>query len=92
MKYSVNVDFETPNRQGGSTDCREHGKVGPHYDITVHVAGCSPHERIDRPQRYWKDFETVEEAKQFANARAAQPGRTSAPNESPNRTCKRCRA
>ena len=32
MKYSVNVDFETPNRQGGSTDCREHGKVGPRYN------------------------------------------------------------
>jgi hypothetical protein len=35
----------------------------------LHIAGCSPyHESTGR--RYWKDFETVDEATQFAENRA----------------------
>jgi hypothetical protein len=90
MKYSVNVDLETQNTPHGSTACREHPKAGSHYDITVHVAGCSPHERIDRPKRYWKDFATIEEARQFANDRAAQPDIT-LPHPVKVRSCQRCK-
>lgn len=90
MRYSVNVDFETANRPGESTECREHPNTGPHFDITVHLARCSPHGRTSRPQRYWKDFETVEEAEQFANDCAAEP-EGALPHPVMVRFCQRCR-
>ena len=90
MKYSVNVDSETRNRAGASTDCRAHPEAAEHFDITVHVAGCSPSARVERPpKRYWKDFATVEEAMQFANDRAARPG-VELPHPVRVRSCQRC--
>jgi hypothetical protein len=90
MKYSVNVDFETQNTPDGSAVCREHPKAGSHYDITVHVAGCARHVRSNRPKRYWKDFATIEDARQFSNSRAAQPN-VALPHPVKVRSCQRCK-
>ena len=89
MKYSVNVDLETPNSPDGSTVCRVHPEAGKHYDITVHVAGCPARGRTHRPpKRYSKDFATIEQARQFANDRAAQASPTFPVKV---RSCQRCR-
>src|SRR5215471_15631805 len=54
--HSVDVDLETLNTPGGEPDCREHKDAGPHYDITVHPAGCPHHgrSRASRIRRYWR--------------------------------------
>jgi DNA-directed RNA polymerase specialized sigma54-like protein len=73
--HSVNVDCETLNIPGGEPDCREHENAGPHYDITVHPAGCPHHgrSRAIRQMRYWREFATMAEAENFANSLAARP-------------------
>jgi hypothetical protein len=38
MHYTINVDLETRDVRGGSTDCRSklHEPLGRHFDLTVH--------------------------------------------------------
>ena len=75
MEHSVNVDLEIVNTPDGEPNCRAHLEAGPHYDITIHRAGCPHHgsPRADRERRYWRDFATEDDAQQFANNTAAQP-------------------
>src|SRR5437879_5231299 len=89
MKYPVNVDLETTNSPDGSTVCRTRPETGKHYDITVHVAGCSARGRINRPRRYSKHFVTIDEARKFAYDVAARPGVT-LPHPVKVRSCQRC--
>jgi hypothetical protein len=60
MNYMINVDLETPNVSGGSTDCQSalHEPLGRHFDMTVHainfvVRGSRAAQRP--PKRYWGD-------------------------------------
>jgi DNA-directed RNA polymerase specialized sigma54-like protein len=73
--HSVNVDLETLNTPDGEPDCREHRGAGPHYDITIHPAGCPHHgrPRASQKRRYWRNFATMAEAENFANDMAARP-------------------
>jgi len=56
----INVDLETPNVSGGSTDCQSnlHEPLGRHFDLTVHAVGCAVRgiRAVHRPpRRYWDD-------------------------------------
>jgi hypothetical protein len=60
MNYVINVDLETPNVSGGSTDCQSplHDTLGRHFDLTVHAIGCAArrgHAANRPPTRYWDD-------------------------------------
>ena len=60
MTYMINIDLETPNASGGSTDCQSnlHEPLGRHFDLTVHAVGCAIRgvRAADRPpKRYWDD-------------------------------------
>ena len=60
MHYMINVDLETRNVSGGSTDCQSklHEPLGRHFDLTVHDVGCAVRggRAVNRqPTRYWDD-------------------------------------
>jgi hypothetical protein len=60
MNYMINVDLETLNVSGGSTDCQStlHEPLGRHFDLTVHYVGCAIRgsRAVHRPPtRYWDD-------------------------------------
>ena len=60
MNYMINVDLESPNVSGGSTDCQStlHEPLGRHFDLTVHAIGCAVRggRAVNRPPtRYWDD-------------------------------------
>jgi len=59
MNYMINVDLETRNVSGGSTDCQStlHESFGSHFDLTVHAIGCAAQgaRAVNRPTRYWDD-------------------------------------
>ena len=60
MTYMINVDLETRNVSGGSTDCPSamHERLGRHFDLTVHALGCTVRggRAVHRPPtRYWDD-------------------------------------
>jgi len=60
VQYMINVDLETPNSSGGSTDCRSvlHKPLGRHFDLTVHALECgsrSSRSANRPPRRYWDD-------------------------------------
>jgi hypothetical protein len=59
MNYMINVDLETRNICGTSTDCQSalHEPLGRHFDLTVHALSCAIRggRAADRPKRYWED-------------------------------------
>jgi hypothetical protein len=60
MTYIINVDLESANVSGGSTDCQSklHESLGRHFDLTVHGRGCAIRgvRAVHRPPtRYWDD-------------------------------------
>lgn len=62
MSFMINVDLETPNISGGSTDCQSklHEPLGRHFDLTVHALDCvvrGTRAVNRRPTRYWDDNE-----------------------------------
>ena len=75
MAWSVNIDLESMNDPHSEPMCRQHRDAGPHYDVTIHPPACRHHgrPRAMRLMRYWRDFDTEDEAKQFAKRIAADP-------------------
>jgi hypothetical protein len=61
VNFMINVDLETANVSGGSTDCQSklHEPLGRHFDLTVHAVGCAARgpRAASRPTRYWDDNE-----------------------------------
>lgn len=60
VRYIINVDLETRNVYGGSTNCESlnHRNLGRHFDLTVHDfdRGCRNSRAANRPpKRYWDD-------------------------------------
>ena len=60
MQYMLNIDLETRNVSGGRHECQSalHKTLGPHFDLTVHILGCSSRgsRAVQRPPtRYWDD-------------------------------------